>query len=667
PAQEVRVHAFRQRAPLFGHNAPDPQLLSETGTKLMNLAVDVGSARVWRSFWMWTEIDLDASYPKVTPGGWVLLVSNQNVDPGDPLPGWSMLYRATAVAHPSRSDFGIGGKVTRITPDTTWWVPMFDLRTTLAFAQSEELAVAPRPLFHPVYGAELALARRAEGLRPGQAVAVSGKRQRLQVREGAAGLSLALDGGGSAALGPGDTLWMAGTPVRVAGAALHPVTPAQLAGHLAADAPVTLRLRLRDRDGREGMLTAPSTRLRLAPARKEDETVAEVAWVDDAPGAVAHSRDRTTLRLEAGLRHCYDRGSLRVNANVAPATHGETVSEVLGGGDASARDQRFTLRQAPLTYVSAATPDGRASTLEVRVNDLRWAEAPTLFARGPAERVYTAAADEEGRAVVRFGDGVEGARLPTGQDNVRARYRKGSGAGGNLPAGRLTTLLTRPLGVEGATNPEPAAGGADAEALDDARANAPLQVLTLGRAVSVRDYEDFARAFAGIARAHAVWIPHGPARGVFVTVAGPGGAVIPVPGATHGALVDALRRFGDALLPLRVASYAPTPFRVRAQVKVADDAEPAKVLEAARALLRERFGFAARAFGQTVSVDEVAAVLHQAAGVRAVNVDRLYRGATPALQPRLFAAVPFASPGGSPHPAELLTLDEASLELGVMP
>ena len=37
----------------------------------------------------------------------------------------------------------------------------------------------------------------------------------------------------------------------------------------------------------------------------------------------------------------------------------------------------------------------------------------------------------------------------------------------------------------------------------------------------------FALAFAGIAKAHALWIASGPARGVFLTVAGENGAPVP--------------------------------------------------------------------------------------------------------------------------------------------
>ena len=77
------------------------------------------------------------------------------------------------------------------------------------------------------------------------------------------------------------------------------------------------------------------------------------------------------------------------------------------------------------------------------------------------------------------------------------------------------------------------AGGAqDPELLDDARANAPLRVLTLERVVSLTDYEDFARAFGGIAKALATWTWDKHSRGVLVTVAGPNGAAVDAASAT---------------------------------------------------------------------------------------------------------------------------------------
>jgi predicted phage baseplate assembly protein len=397
--------------------------------------------------------------------------------------------------------------------------------------------------------------------------------------------------------------------------------------------------------------------------------VSEIAFVGPLPDAVSPRPERTTLALAAPLAHCYDRPSARVNANVARATHGETVNEILGSGDARVPNARFTLKQSPVTYVSAATPSGRASTLTLRANDLEWQEVPSLYARGATERVYETTIDDAGRTTVLFGDGIEGARPPSGDHNIRATYRKGLGLGGNVAAGRITNLLSRPLGVAAATNPTPASGGEDAETTDKARMNAPLTVLTLERAVSIRDYRDFARAFAGIAKAHALWVPAGQGRGVFVTVAGERGAAVPETSDTYRYLLDALRDYGDALVPLRLVSHADAHFRTRLAIKVADDADKDVVLPALEARLREAFGFDARDFGQGVSVDEVSAVAQAVSGVAAVHVAELHRVDTPVppFVPRLFAALPIASISALPAPAELLTLDPGPLTLDLLP
>ncbi len=53
-------------------------------------------------------------------------------------------------------------------------------------------------------------------------------------------------------------------------------------------------------------------------------------------------------------------------------------------------------------------------------------------------------------------------------------------------------------------------------------------MLTLDRIVSLRDFEDFARAFAGIGKAQATWLWDGERRLVHLTVAASnGGAVRP--------------------------------------------------------------------------------------------------------------------------------------------
>jgi predicted phage baseplate assembly protein len=668
PARErAAVHVFRRRAALFGHNAPDPRLLSTNGTNLARVA-DPASG-VWFGFAIRGQaIDLDQVYERVVPGSWIALANPTITHLPTSALGYVELYRAVSVAHRSRSDFGLATRATHVDLDVGEHLDWFDLRNTLVLAESEPLPLTERPVRSPVYGDHLALATLEPALAGGQPIAVGGARQHVRVAPGASALQLAPAGGTRVALAPGDRLALAAAPTRtLPGGAVQMVGPDELLAALDARDPAPLSWSVLDRDGRAGVVVAGADALALDPAVGGDEAVIEVALVARAADGVVHDRDRTTLRLAAPLRNVLDRESVRINANVAPATHGETVTEIVGSGDASRPDQRLALKQPPLTYVHAETPSGRRSTLTVRVADQLWQERPALYGAGPGDRVYSTETSDDGVTTTVFGDGVEGARLPTGAQNVRATYRKGLGLAGNVRAGQLTTLLARPLGVTGVTNPEPAAGGEDPEPLAAARQNAPRTVLTLDRAVSLLDYEHFARAFAGVDKALATWIPGGPARGVFLTVAGPAGAAIDPSGPVHAALTGALSSFGDPLVRTTIRSHTAVSFRLRLNVKLDPDAVRDDVLAAVRAALLAAFSFDAREFGQTVSLDEVVAVAHRVPGIVAVDVDELRRAdqGPPLVRPRLFSALPVWGPAGV-APAELLTIDADALAIAVM-
>jgi predicted phage baseplate assembly protein len=384
-----------------------------------------------------------------------------------------------------------------------------------------------------------------------------------------------------------------------------------------------------------------------------------------------------TLTLHDGLTNQYDPATVTIYGNVAAATHGETKQEVLGSGDASQAYQQFTLKQLPLTYIASTAPSGGDSTLQVRVNDLLWHEVPAFYDHGPHERIFVTRLGDDGITSVEFGDGSTGARLPTGRENVAATYRKGIGTAGNLDSQQISLLITRPLGVKSVINPQPATLGADRESLGDARRNAPLTVLTLERIVSLQDYEDFARAFSGVAKALATWTWTGEARGVFVTVAGPDGALILDNSKTHDNLVAAMKAAGDPYIPLRVQDYDRVYFKLGVAVQLDPDYEPQKVLAAVEQTLRTIFSFDTRAFGQAVALSEVVAVIQGVDGVVAVDVTKLYRTDDPAGPGKndvLLAAVPQAGVGALPgsqndniSPAELLILSPDPLdELGVM-
>ena len=120
-----------------------------------------------------------------------------------------------------------------------------------------------------------------------------------------------------------------------------------------------------------------------------------------------------------------------------------------------------------------ASSSGAQSTLALRVNGLLWSERPSLYGAGPNEHVFATRIDNDARMTLLFGDGRQGARLPTGQMNVRARYRTGLGADGEVAAASLTMPRAMPLGLRGVNNPLPAGGAQDPEKLADARRNAP--------------------------------------------------------------------------------------------------------------------------------------------------------------------------------------------------
>jgi predicted phage baseplate assembly protein len=372
----------------------------------------------------------------------------------------------------------------------------------------------------------------------------------------------------------------------------------------------------------------------------------------------------TVIGISA-LTHSYVRSTVVVFGNVAPATHGETVEEVLGSGDASRAYQQFSLRQSPLTYTTADTPAGARSTLQVRVNDLLWHEAPALYGHGPTERIYATQLEEDGATTVTFGDAV---RPPTGQQNIRARYRKGIGKSGLVKAGQLSLLLSRPSGVKAVVNPVPSSGAAEPESADAARRNAPLGVLTLDRAVSLKDYEDFARAFAGVEKSLATWFAERGTTGVLLTVAGPDGAEIAPDSDTARNLIDALGKAGDPFLVCRVRSYRPALFRIEASVKIHADYIAARVIAAVENTLRLRFGFDAGSFGDTIAMSDVMTAIQVTPGVIAVDVDQLYRvdAGAAGLNSRLRASPPVIARNGTDAGAELLMLDPAPLDLRVM-
>lgn len=367
----------------------------------------------------------------------------------------------------------------------------------------------------------------------------------------------------------------------------------------------------------------------------------------------------TTITLAAGVTRDFDRRALRINANVAPATHGETRFEILGSGGSRMPYPTFKARQGPLTYVSADTPRGVRPELTLRVNGIAWKPVPDLLEAASDSRVFTLALDEAGKPLIGFGDGNRGAMPSAGQDNITLDYRIGLGLSGRVKAGQLNMLMSRPLGLEGVTNPLPSEGGADPEDLEDLRENLPGYCRTLDRVVSLDDFAAFALNIGGIAKARAerVKVPGLPAPAVAVTVAGEKGAAVPEGGDLYGTLHKALMDWGIPFARFMLRDFRLTYFRLAARIVVDPDFLATDVLVAAEAALRTEFGFEARDFAQTVYDSQVITVLQQVPGVSAVLLDRLYTGSTAGHEAKLPAARATVTQG-----AELLLLHPGRLD-----
>jgi hypothetical protein len=109
------------------------------------------------------------------------------------------------------------------------------------------------------------------------------------------------------------------------------------------------------------------------------------------------------LAIDSPLPAALVRSSVVVYGNVARASHGETVTQILGAGNAAVPFQRFELKQLPLTYRAAPNELGAKSELTVRVDNIAWTERDTLYGAAPQDRAFTLLSDEQRREFVQFG------------------------------------------------------------------------------------------------------------------------------------------------------------------------------------------------------------------------------------------------------------------------
>jgi Baseplate J-like protein len=606
---KISVYALRTKAGVFGQSAPKKVLVLDKETGKI---ITVGEWPIVESVRVIHEKDhvlfLDATYDKILSGSWVVIDMSAVPDPApeivqvEPAVRPLVITRALTVQTDiARAEYGISGKTTRLDLSDPWItiIPLkvgpdatavpdkqavYDrdfqvLRNATVYTQSEELALAEEPIAEDICNgadpiAEI-ISNEADNwieldgwykdLKSGRSLIVSGERTDITTPD------------------PDNT----SKSLQVTG--------------ITASEPVMLSEVIQDTSTESGV---PNSK------QKKDK-------LPVLPNETAH----TFIKLAKKLQYCYRRETVTIYGNVVRATHGESRKEVMGSGDGSQKLQTFTLRQKPLTFVPAPNPQGVDSTLAVYVNDVQWHEVDSLAAQGPTDRTFITRTEDDAVTRVLFGNGDHGARLPTGLENVRASYRNGIGRGGNVKAEQISLLMTRPLGVKEVINPMPASGGADKENRDQARSNAPLAVTALDRLVSVQDYADFTRTFAGIGKAAATRLAVEDRELIHVTIAGADDIPIDKSSDLYLNLLQAIRSYGDPYQPVRIDLRELLILVLSAGVRIRPDYIWDKVATEMRTRLLDAFGFQRRDLGRDVYLSEVISLMQAVPGVAYVDVD----------------------------------------------
>jgi predicted phage baseplate assembly protein len=320
---------------------------------------------------------------------------------------------------------------------------------------------------------------------------------------------------------------------------------------------------------------------------------------------------RTTLFFKDPLKYCYDPATVRLFGNVVAASHGESYEEVLGNGLGGEQHPSFVLSRRPVSRLQEASRPDVEPQLWITVNGDPWELVRSFFGKGPSRRAFELTADDGGMPVVVFGSGRVGARLPTGRENVKATYRIGTGAAGNVSQDRLKLAVDHPLGVREVSNSR-AFGGADPDPPDRVRSRAPISTVALGRLVSAVDHSCAAKAEPGVAKAAATIVARGSREFVVVSILNDGVAPTKVEGPPGTSLQTRLMERADGGASILVVPGVLSPLLVRATIKTRRRA----FLDDVRSALLALLCFDQREIGQPAYASQALAAIQ---GVRGVD------------------------------------------------
>lgn len=260
-----------------------------------------------------------------------------------------------------------------------------------------------------------------------------------------------------------------------------------------------------------------------------------------------------------------------------------------------------------------------------------WYQQRDLISSAEEDRDFVIEVDDDGVALIRFGDGVYGT-APEPGSIFYASYRVGSGISGNVGAGSIGHILCDDSRIIGAWNPMPAAGGTEPESIDLVRVRAPMAFRTQGRAVTQEDYAEIAQRFPGVQKAVATFRWTGSWITVFLTVDRKGG--LAVDDRFKEDMIRHLEKFRMAGHDLEVEN----PVYVSIDLTLTVCVRPEYVSDHVKDALLQRFGNSILpdgrmgmfhpdhlTFGQTIYPSAIYEAALSVEGVESVQIDKFQR------------------------------------------
>lgn len=181
------------------------------------------------------------------------------------------------------------------------------------------------------------------------------------------------------------------------------------------------------------------------------------------------------------------------------------LSVTVSAENSESHEETFISTGLPNQKITLASTPYIDGTLDFVAANGAYSQVDNFLDSTPSDRHYTVAVDQNDRATVTFGNGVNGA-VPVGTGT--ANYKTGGGVAGRVELNKLrvfeqqswTDTFGNPV-IPSVTNASESSGGTDRQSIAQIRERGPASLRTLTRSVAREDFEINTLRLPAVARA----------------------------------------------------------------------------------------------------------------------------------------------------------------------